>query len=524
MKKQSVTPASLTSPATNSHLKGLQQYFTPEPWAQALAAALPQYRRTILDPFAGNGSFVRGLANDTTRDALGLDLDPTATLGGTKAWESTAAPDCRRDMAHGDLLDLLPLLDATGSRFDLVALNPPFSLTWPQDLLPKSIQDGRHTLNSTHATLRLAHTLLTPRGEAILIANQSSIEKLHASHPQDFSHCWLWLDLPAFFPGVDPATRIAVLYLTGEPSAKLTPRILPFPATPPSVLAAALDAARQRHFHGLWLEEPWHANRDSPRAFRNCCDEMERRRNPSAALCNVVLDDAGSLRTWVSAFQERSFAVPKHLADFLRKINRQHPVELTIQPASRAALTEAIDSGVWSIDPPARAAIAAALTAFATDRAPLAPLSQVQRLGWIDDTETLLCTSDFHEFKAGHSYQLSSQTVDWSKEELRPRYHSGKRSKEAVQVKGTDLQITLHSGTSARHFTFNPANLASARGAHASSGHPAASCGRSSSSFHTLADLAAHFHIPEVPDITAIHPQKYAENLALIDQLEAITP
>lgn len=33
MKKQSITHASLTSAASNSSQKGLQQYFTPEAWA-----------------------------------------------------------------------------------------------------------------------------------------------------------------------------------------------------------------------------------------------------------------------------------------------------------------------------------------------------------------------------------------------------------------------------------------------------------------------------------------------------------
>ena len=249
MKKQKITPASLTSPAANSHLKGLQQYFTPEPWAAALGAALPQHRRTLLDPFAGNGSLCRGLANDTTRDVLGLDLDPTATLGGAKAWENHPAANARREMVHGDLLDLLPLLEETGTRFDLVALNPPFSLVWPLPLLPAPLRTGITccSLDSTHATLRLAPTLLTPLGEAVLIANQSTLERIHASHPQDFSHVWLWLDLPSFFPGVDPAMRVAVLYLTGNPIGPVT-RISPVGPVTPADLAGTLDSARHHHF------------------------------------------------------------------------------------------------------------------------------------------------------------------------------------------------------------------------------------------------------------------------------------
>ena len=523
MKKQKITHASLTSPATNSHLKGLQQYFTPPEWAAVLGAALPQQRRTLLDPYAGDGSLLRGLANDTTRDILGLDLDPTATLGGPKTWEHHPAANARREMQHGDFLDLLPLLDETATRFDLVALNPPFSLAWPLELLPKPLRTGIKgtTLDSTHATLRIAPTLLTSRGEAILIANAATIARIFASHPQDFANVWLYFTLPSFFPGVDPSLRVAVLYISGEPAPACLH--LGVPTRTPADLAAELDAARKQHFRSKCIEEPWNAERDSARAFTHCTEEMERRRNPSLATANIVLDAAGALRTWVSAFQERSFNVPKHLANFLRKINRTHPVELTIQPATRAAITEAIQCGVWSIDPPALAAIQDALTAFATGRAPLAPLAHIQRLGWIDDTEEILCTKKFHEFKAGTPYRLSSQTVDWQKEILRPRYHAGKRSKETILTKGTDLKITIHANGTERHFTFNPENLV----AHASSVLPSASCGRSSSessNWHTLADLAAHFQIPEVPDITSLHRNRYAQNLALIDELELATP
>ena len=513
MKKQRITPASLTSPATNSHIKGLQQYCTPEVWAQALGAALPEQRRTIFDPFCGTGSLVRGLANDTTRDALGLDIDPTATLGGDKAWQGFPGAKARRECAHGDFLDLLPLLEETGTKFDLVALNPPFSLEWPTKLLPAWMGPPvSDTVTSTLATLRIAPRLLTERGEAVMIANASTIQSLRDRYPlyaQHFEQVWLAVELPSFFPGTDPALRIAVLYMGGKKTVPECRQRIAFGEITPEALAEKLDKIRRQWFSAPCVDEPWHACRDSARAFVHCAEEMERRRNPGATPANVVLDQNGRIRTWVSAYQERSFAVPKHLADFLRKINRTHPLELTIQNATRAALREAVNSGVWTIDPPAEAAIREALASFDRERAPLAALPAIQRLGWIDDTEELLCIADFHEFKAGKSYPLTSETIEWKKEVLRPRYHAGKRDKERILTRGTDLRITLHNGCLDKHtFTYNPENL-----------H-----GPSRNRDHTLAELAAHFLIPEVPDITSLHPERYAANLALIDELEASTP
>ena len=66
-----------------------------------------------------------------------------------------------------------------------------------------------------------------------------------------------------------------------------------------------------------------------------------------------------------------------------------------------------------------------------------------------------------------------------------------------------------HNGCLDKHtFTYNPENP-----------H-----GPSRNRDYTLAELAARFLIPEVPDITSLHPERYAANLALMDELEAGTP
>jgi hypothetical protein len=37
-----------------------------------------------------------------------------------------------------------------------------------------------------------------------------------------------------------------------------------------------------------------------------------------------------------------------------------------------------------------------------------------------------------------------------------------------------------------------------------------------------LQQLVEHFEIPEVPDVAAIHPERYQQHLALLRQIEAI--
>lgn len=508
MKKQNITHASLTSAASNSARKGLQQFFTPEEWAGALGAALPQHRRTIADLHCGNGSFVRGLANDTTRDVLGLDLDPTATLGGKTAWEQSLPRQVAplRTMTHGDVLDLLPLLMDTDTRFDLLSLNPPFSLNWPTELLPEPLRKGvGKTIDSTHATLRMIPPLLTERGEAILIANQSTLERLHEKFPEDFAQAWLHLTLPSFFPGVAKELVVGVLYLSGSHSTG--PVAATANTTDPAFLATILDKVRNEHFTARCIEQPWEAERTTAKLFVACSDEMERRRDPSRSAANVSLSTDGRIRTYVSAWQENSVTVPKNLREFLRSINRKHPLELTLQRGARLALQEAITSGIWTVEPTAAAAISTAIANFDRDRAPLSPISNLQRIGWIDDAETLLCTQPFCHFVAGESYPLSTQTIEWKKEVNRPRYHAGKRDTEAVLVRGTDLKLTIHHPTGEPvHFIFNPENTPD------------------QPTTYPLEILATHFALPEVQDIAMLHPERYASNLELLAELENSTP
>lgn len=507
MKKQQVTPESLNSSASNSGQKGLQQYFTPAAWSTALGAALPEQRRTLADLHAGRGSLLLGLANSTTRHVIGFDIDPSATLGPPSAWAAACQPSAPplRELHHGDILDLLPLLLDARCRFDLLALNPPFSLRWPAALLPEPLRKGAKThVDSTLATLHMIPPLLTEKGEALLIANHSTLERLHQRHPEDFDAAWLWADLPNFFPGVSPDLRVAALYLaaghTGGP-ARAT-----LHATAPHEAAVFLESQRHAHLTAPCIDSAWQQDPTATRLFTACVEEMQRRRDPSRSEANVTLGSNGRLRTWIGAYHQAAASTPAASIEFLRQINRRHPLELILQRGTRMALQALLDSGIWTISPDAQAAIATALADFERDRAPLTPIRGVQLIGWIDDAEELLCTRDLPPFKAGTRYPLSTETIEWRKTQIRPRFQAGKRTEEEVGVRGMDLQISLHppEGSPVR-FLYNPAVDPGLRES------------------HSLEILAAHFQLPAVTDISTLHPEAYAAHLCALDELEKIT-
>ena len=62
--------------ARNAAAKGMSQFHTPTKLAGIIGRHLPRVRPVILDLNCGNGSFLHGVANDTTTHLFGVDIDP----------------------------------------------------------------------------------------------------------------------------------------------------------------------------------------------------------------------------------------------------------------------------------------------------------------------------------------------------------------------------------------------------------------------------------------------------------------
>jgi hypothetical protein len=233
------------------------------------------------------------VANHSTREVFSLDLDPSAHSGKPKQWEALGIEPPRAIHFTGDVLDLHPLLVETETRFDLILANPPFSLRWPVRLLHETLAQGLggKFIDSTHATLRMLPTLLSEAGEAMMIANQGTLEKLYKDHPDDFRSVWAWISVPNFFPGVDPSLRVGVLYFSGNhdvgPLNRKSNRHHLSP-TSRDDLALLLLGLRHDLFGRACITQPWEAT-TATRPFTACGDEMLRRNDPTHSRANVTL-------------------------------------------------------------------------------------------------------------------------------------------------------------------------------------------------------------------------------------------
>jgi hypothetical protein len=489
---QKRTPQSLVSPATNSHLKGLQNYYTPAPWAHALAALLPKKRPTIADLQCGDGSLLRGLQAADTQFVCAADIDSSAKLSLNRLM-----PSPRITHAHLDFLDLLPCLLESRTKFDLLGCNPPFSLSWPQSLLPAPLRNGHETLDSTSACLKSITHLLSLDGECLFIANHATIERITKEDPSLLDHVWFHVTHPSFFPNADFIASI--LYIAKR-----------YKGLPPAPMHLALDTPQELEaILKSWahLRPPGGLNGSyalPPQRFNAAIDEAEARINPERRLENVVLSRDGTLRTRVSAFQQYIGSIPAAQFKSLQSLNYANPHELTVQRSSRQALNDMLDHGHWTISPSAALAIQSAMDEYNNNRTPLTPVSQLQRLGWLDENDKLQCKRDFLFFREGEFYEVTSEVAKYQFSRYQPRYKNGKKDEEQISTRGNDLIFTVHAaddgGTA--QFTYKHAHI---------------------SGTYPMEDIAEFFHIPEVPSLATVRPEECAAHESRLNMLEQIT-
>jgi hypothetical protein len=582
--------------ASNAGAKGQSQFFTPLDLAQQLAIPLPKYRPSITDLTAGNGQLLHGAANETTTTLLALDIDPVpfAKPKSPSPNQCSGLSPLHQNLSHskiiGDLTLASPLLEEVAWRADLFVLNPPWDLHWHRNRLAFLLEsdlpsvrtafaahDDRtsaDTIDSTIATLCLALHFSTTYGEGLLIANASTIERLiladNAPHRALKRHLWATLTIPGNpmtgetahdFERADgkQASTIVLYFARSHSSGPLSSPLQPSAFSLQPSLADL--TAKRRYSSAPILRERYQACDSSPQLWRGVAAEWsERQHGRKHHPYNLWLDQSGNIRTYLSLFEENSSRTLKAEAEKLHHLEGKSPFELVIQRTERDILLSSagLERGLqaaspspnptaspWRVDPALQTAILAALREYHSNRAPLYPLPEIQRLGYLEEEDSIICKADLFSssvpsvsscskplFIAGKTYPLTTRSVRVTRTGIRPNF---KGEDETIEYTGTELAtlITDELGTERTFmegrlrsdgitldFTSPSDTAAAAAKSTRRSLRNLTGGGRAKIDF-TLQDLAQHFIIPEVPDIATIHPDLYNQN---IEKLRAIQP
>ncbi|HEX8312339.1 MAG TPA: methyltransferase, partial [Chthoniobacteraceae bacterium] len=524
--------------AANADELGRQQFFTPRDIATALCVPLPAARRTFVDLMMGDGALIAGaMAGNKHPSATGIGVDIDRRCARQPADLDVPVVTCSADLTR-----LYPLLEDLNWQYDLGGFNPPFSMKWYTDRLRTlaesevtavrtTFKAGKEHIDSTLASMLIALDRMTPGGEAFFICNHSTAVRLlgdpdlatagegcgqNDRHQQELAnapaaalrrHVWLWLTLPA---GVFSNVRdfeTAVLYFARAHDGD-TPLHLTAPSAAASDIATTLATARSlrgvmrrgRHIYSMDQCSPTTVS-----LFRAAKDEYLRLvRTTDKPQWNLWLQD-GTIRRYLTPFQTFSGKIPKPLIAKLNDLHGKTPMSLVVQKPSRMALLEALRTEFWRVQPELIEAVEVACRAYAAERAPYYPMNETQRIGFLDEEDTIICRKAFAGFTPGEAFVLESTTRKIERNFTRPNILG---TEENVTLHGTELVIRVRhpQGLWWEFATFNDEELA----------RPSKDGSRKA----RLELLPEHFIIPEVADVAMLHPEQYQANLAALAKLE----
>lgn len=373
--------------------KGLQQHYTPVEAATLAGRVMGAGACNVVDLTAGDGALMGAWPADL-RYGVELDADQVRA-GDYKA-------------IHGDLQRVYPLLRLTGAAFRAVVLNPPFGLDWTD-------AEGK-TVNSTIATLRYGLGVLDPMGQGMLIAGRDRFARAIAQRPEA-AGVYAVIECPDLFEDVQLPCVLAFFCQphrrkpdTEAPEWRVASR-----AELPELADWLADERVQRCgymplprlYAGAPIESREHAwsavNREH--AARRNEAQRSSRRSHDLTMVNR------RLHVSLSTFSQIALARTRVL-DAVRRLHGQSVSYFAYNAREWTQVLAAHQQGAVTVAPDLIARVEPIITDARVKLVPNYPIKPQQRLGFLDDLDSILCTADDAErgYLAGERYPLSVES------------------------------------------------------------------------------------------------------------------
>jgi hypothetical protein len=545
MQKTSIHPEliqPLFEAAANAADKGQSQFFTPLELGRALAQALPRVRPALVDLNCGAGhllhaSVVADRQVPKTTRLFGADLDPCRG----QTVEGATLPLNRITC---EITRLLPWLKEVNFRADCFVLNPPWRLMLYRERLAelansdlpavrmafKGIEDTapKGTIDSTIAMLLIALDLCTTYGEGFLIGNNATLQRLlfaaGAPHSAIAKHIWAHLIVPGNpMTGLencqwqeDQQFHTGVLYFARDHTTG--PKQYLWPNLPERIYRQGAELRNEYSAAVNSTMELWQAVRERVHDADGLKPKVP---------WNLWLA-GGTIHTALSLFEKHSREINKREVERLHALDGQAPMELVLQRATRDELLRVAKESRWRVQPELVAAVDNAVKEYHAQRVPLYPLPEIQRLGYLDEEDTIHCKADLTAaggrlvFEKGQSYPLRTQSVPITRSVVRPNSLTGED--EDLEYSGQELAFFIKRGDTEycfmegrlkndRHTEIPNCKQVKGNQGSKDGGPPPGPVD------FTLEELCSHFTIPEVPDVATVNPELYRDALGRLDSL-----
>ena len=400
-KKGALTGAALTDEALDSSrtvlrgnrsgkgFVGLQQYFSPRGLAE-LVGAVDGRSLSTLDLSAGDGSLLAG-------------LDPAARFG--IEIDADHIDDERYTAIHGDAQSAYPLLRVLGARFPRVACNPPFGLEW---------KIGARRENSTLAAWRMATGLLDDRGAGVFVAGRDRFMR-DVMPRADAAGVYALLECEDLFDGVALPCAVAFFVPAGAVESPREGGPLRLRASRAELVGVAEELKAERARVAGWIIEDsvCHRRASLRESFATVAKELRRRRR--AASASRQASDLCLSAGRISARPGPVARLALQQRGVLREIERLHgqpPTYFALNLREWRRLGDLAEEGILTVESALREAVVSATEEAEQAVCPLYEVRPQQRLGFLDDLDSILCTASDPErgFEAGERYPLHTST------------------------------------------------------------------------------------------------------------------
>lgn len=481
--------------------KGAQQFFTPPEAAKLIHTVIdPANNLAVIDLTAGDGAL---LAPFKDGSRYGVEIDPDQIKSAKEQGREYHA-------IQGNLVDVFPLLYRVAPPLDAITINPPFGLNWVEDTIRKS-----GTCNSMVATFVYATRLLSQHGQLAIIAGRDRLYK-EVLGREEARGVYAVINCEDLYDGHGAALPCAIAFAV-HPSLRAdgkegTPEQFLVRDCPKEMLdlcaqrvADAKSAAVGRNYYRIATYTEYHARAQLAEAWRAIQTEHRRRvekKESERPEFDVQLFDGGK-RVQVEPSAYALMAVRKLRPDWAATLTRLNGMSLNYFVQNERDwhnLKSIADDGLISIAPDVAEAVSTVLLDKKRTLVPLYAIKPQQRLGWLEEQDTLKCIKSDPEkgFVAGERYALYTRTRPDERTET--KFERNKKTGEPeerqylVQFKVMEVRVG--------HFTFTDSGTEASK---------------------NIKWLINHFEMPDPGDVGTMFPEETERMRQIIRAIEADT-
>jgi len=463
-----------------SSFKGLQQFFSPPEASQLIHEVFGDI--PVLDLTAGAGNLIEAFPEIYR---FGVEIDQDQIQAG------------KYIAIHADIQKLFPLMKLANIKVPLIAINPPFGLTWHDPAFSDKQDNG---IGSTLLTFLYSLELLQNYGaHGVLIAGQERFyrEIMSRSEAKNFYYIIKVSDL---FTNADIPSVIAFYYCQAIGDYWQANFPLEVESTKQDLLshASLIRSLIERHSSAIYKisfvseYEVLKLQQD----FATLQSEYNRRYRSKKKEAQYALSTNGTeIKVGLTAFQQLALAQKGQLR-VIELLDRQSIRVLMLNTQDLHLVAQLEREGCITVDPKLKEKIDELLEEVERQKCPLYPIKPQQRLGFLSDVSEIKCVKSdpAKELNAGQSYPIYTRSVIQQHRYTEENTDSKGNivEKEKLQERRV-LQIAIGEGGNINIFNESPEDMEY---------------------------LLSHFEIPDPGDIGTRFPEQYQHALATVKEIE----